>query len=64
MVAEEDVRAVTLLAPARQLAPFDVALLSVQATLSAQQGNVDVAARTLVEMVERELLTRASLSWR
>lgn len=49
----EDVRAVTLLAPARQLAPFDVALLSVQATLSAQQGNVDVAARTLVEMVER-----------
>ena len=50
---KDDPRALELLAPARQIAPFDAAILSVQAASSLQQGDLGVAARTLVEMVER-----------
>lgn len=50
---KDDARALELLGPARKIAPFDSALLSVEAASSLQQGNWGVAARTLVEMVER-----------
>lgn len=50
---KDDPRALELLAPARQIAPFDAAILSVQAASSLQKGDLGVAARTLVEMVER-----------
>ena len=50
---KDDPRALELLAPARQIAPFDAAILAVQAASSLQQGDLGVAARTLVEMVER-----------